>query len=159
MENNIDLYNAEPLLSCDWYLFRLIKERGGLTFAEVCRSLPQFFVWTDTIECHGNHCQALYESIKRINKSNEIDKLIYLDRNTKIISFATKEQCEHMAKHYHDLAMPYLELESKIKKKMVLDGQGKILSNQGKLIDEKSQAKKHIETYSKDLFGFLPIFK
>ena len=137
----------KPLKSSDWALFRLLNEYlQGLTIEQVCNALNQYFSYNDSVSAQKNHCPAFYESIENINLSVEVDKLII--RKGDIWKLADQKEYQDYQEDNYSRAMTYLKRYWSSIKKERQDGQGKIISNQGVVIDDKSKAKPFHEAFN-----------
>lgn len=83
-----------------------------------------------------------------INNSQEVDKLILVDNNC--FKIAKLDEAIEMRNDYYNQAMRLLGKMSIIANKIDRDGQGKLISNQNKPIDETSKAREFYETFIKE---------
>lgn len=149
MNETIDNVNfvQKPLKSSDWALFRLFNEYLlGLTIKSVCDAIPEYFTYNDSASAQKNHCSAFYEAVENINLSVEVDKIII--RKGELWKLANQEEYQVYQEDNYSRAMTYLKRYSASVKKARQDRQGKIISNQGVIIDEKSKAKPFHEAFN-----------
>ena len=93
----------------------------------------------------GDHCYALIDLVRAINESEEVEKIIVVKAYS--YKLGTIEECEE----YYNIAMKrayhFLKKASTISRKMKRDGQGKLISCQGKEITIDSKAREFVEAY------------
>ena len=134
-----------------WQLYRLIEtatnEGRTLTVKQICEAFPDRY-YLNAKECNYTNCNELYEDIFIINTvyTHEHDK--YIITNSNKIKLATEGEIQ---KEYRKVAQQFKRLNAKkraLKKVIQLNNQYKLLSNQNVPIDENSNAKPYIESYS-----------
>lgn len=135
------------LTPCEWALYRYLLRHSPATFKQVCDALPDYFTYLTGENCQKNHCPQLYKAIENLNNSTRVDKWIV--KNGEVLSFATPEELVDGLKKLKKRALTYLTRYSRAKRKMRLNGQGKLLSNAGEIITPQSKAKAFVETYQK----------
>jgi hypothetical protein len=134
-----------------WALYRLIEtatnEGRTLKVSEICSAFPDRY-HLNAKECNYSNCKELYEDIYIINTvfTHEHDK--YIITNANKIKLATKVEIQ---KEYRKILQAFKRLNAKrkaLKKVMETNNQYKLLSNQNVPIDENSNAKPYVESYS-----------
>ena len=95
-----------------------------------------------------DECSTMNGDRLAINNSQEVDKLILVDNNC--FKIANLDEAIEMRNDYYNQAMRLLGKMSIIANKIDRDGQGKLISNQNKPIDETSKAREFYETFIKE---------
>ena len=95
-----------------------------------------------------DECSTMNGDRLAINNSQEVDKLILVDNNC--FKVAKLDEAIEMRNDYYNQAMRLLGKMSIIANKIDRDGQGKLISNQNKPIDETSKAREFYETFIKE---------
>ena len=95
-----------------------------------------------------DECSTMNGDRLAINNSQEVDKLILVDNNC--FKIAKLDEAIEMRNDYYNQAMRLLGKMSIIANKIDRDGQGKLISNQNKPIDETSKAREFYETFIKE---------
>lgn len=95
-----------------------------------------------------DECSTMNGDRIAINNSQEVDKLILVDNNC--FKIAKLDEAIEMRNDYYNQAMRLLGKMSIIANKIDRDGQGKLISNQNKPIDETSKAREFYETFIKE---------
>lgn len=95
-----------------------------------------------------DECSTMNGDRIAINNSPEVDKLILVDNNC--FKIAKLDEAIEMRNDYYNQAMRLLGKMSIIANKIDRDGQGKLISNQNKPIDETSKAREFYETFIKE---------
>lgn len=95
-----------------------------------------------------DECSTMNGDRLAINNSQEVDKLILVDNNC--FKIAKLDEAIEMRNDYYNQAMRLLGKMSTIANKIDRDGQGKLISNQNKPIDETSKAREFYETFIKE---------
>jgi len=116
-----------------------------LSVEDICNYFPNEY-YLNKKESNFSNCPKLYKDIDTINQSTEVDK--WITKNNNKIKLATKEECERDIQRLKKRLSKAGKEIYRLEKKMKLDGQCKLLSNQNKPIDEKSKARNYVETYA-----------
>ena len=131
-----------------WALYRLIKSNSeaGLetTQEEIC-SVIDGFNYNDSEKVH-DHCPTIWTAIKDINLSNEVEKIIIYKDFKAHLAHSQEELDEYLDDKWNELA-PRLVRYWFLKKKASMDGQGKLLSDQLRPIDDDSRARAFVESF------------
>lgn len=95
----------------------------------------------------GSHdiCGNVWRDVVAINASAEVEKIIIIDNFT--YRLATEEEAEEYYADLRTKALRALQRASAIKHKIRKDGQGKLISCQGKAIDDDSTAREFVEAF------------
>lgn len=138
------------LTSRQWAIYRLIRENSLIngrktTQKEIVDTVGMGLVWNDDPKCH-DHCSALWNEIKDINLSCEIEKLI-ISKDFEYWLGNEEETMAYIDKLWKDLS-PRLSRYWKYLNKAKMNGYGKLLSNQLKPIDEDSKARAFVESFN-----------
>lgn len=135
-----------------WELYRLIEkttdEGKTLSVKDICLTFPDRY-HLNAKECNYSNCKDLYEDIFIINTVYTYEHDKYIITNANKIKLATEAEIQ---KEYRKVAKQFKRLNAKkraLKKVMQLNNQYKLLSNQNVPIDENSNAKPYVESYSK----------
>jgi hypothetical protein len=134
-----------------WQLYKLIEKNTNdgktLTVKEICEAFPSRYR-LNAKECNYSNCKDLYEDIFIINTVFTYEHDKYIITNANKIKLATEAEIQ---KEYRKVAQSFKRLNAKkraLKKVMSLNNQYKLLSNQNVPIDENSNAKPYVESYS-----------
>ncbi|MCK9576971.1 MAG: hypothetical protein M0R51_13800 [Clostridia bacterium] len=130
-----------------WKLYRLIRDNTlnnnpPLTQKEICDAFPYDFIYN---ERPNDKCPMIWQDVDFINSRYEVEKIIVVDRFT--YRLGTKTECEDYANKLLVGAVKKFRRYWAVNKKMEMDGQGKLVSAQDKIIDEKSQARAFTEAF------------
>lgn len=126
-----------------WQLYNLLLTEPNRWFTqkEICEKVQGY----NYVERNNDRCPMIRDDKLAINATNEVDKIIVMDRYCfKIATY--EEYLQERHKHIRRLKNQVKEIEN-IDYKYRLNGQGKLISNRGEPIDEKSKAKRFIETF------------
>lgn len=148
--------NSNKLTPRQWATYNLIKEassRGeSVPIEEIVANYPE--------SAHeggyslsrgaGSHdiCKGVWTDITALNASTEIEKIIIIDNFT--YRLATEAEAEAYYERLQNKAIRALVRAYAIKTKMRKDGQGKLVSCQGKAIDCESTARRFVEAFAKE---------
>lgn len=139
------------LTTRQWKTYNAIKEatkKGGtISRRELYLLQPKDYVWNDNSKSHDN-CVAIRTDVDAINESEEIEKIVVYDSkgNFKLAENA-EEAYDFLYRVYCKVAVEKFRKMRLIKQKMSANGQGKLISTKGDVIDEKSKAREYVETY------------
>lgn len=145
----------KKLNSKQWRLYNFIKfitEQGRWTDKkEICTELNDLYSLQTTKNetSEINNCPAIYQDIKAINNSNEIEKIVVVDKNK--IYLGSEEHCKDYAEKLKIKALKLLKRSWALTHKINSDGQGKIISCQGNVITEESKARDFVEAFVKEI--------
>ena len=139
----------KKLTPTHWDIYNAVKEGGKLTQRELC-SLVQGLTFVEKAtncknDAKGDHCKPLLRYIKEINESPEVEKIVVIENYT--YRLGNEEDC---IKYYQNLmlrAVTMLNKAQAVKRKMLANGYGKLISCQGKEITEGSGARPFVEAY------------
>ena len=126
----------------EWNLYQLLRRAyeedadKWISQKEICDAQIGY-VWN---EKRWDKCSAIQANMKEINYLEEVDKLIIMkNRCFKIAK--NEEEAKDAANYYIRKIKKNVVNANSIYHKLGLNGQFKLLSNQGQPIDEKSKAK------------------
>lgn len=140
------------LNSTNWALYNFLKTKTNdnpnhwVTHGEICSALPMDFSMNHQA-CKKICCSKIQRHIIEINESNEIEKIIlYKNQSYKLAT--SNEEAESFIKEKLlikgcRILKRYWQILDKINK----DGQGKILSSRGDIIDESSKTRRFVESF------------
>jgi len=136
-----------------WRLYEFIKFRtlsGSHTDKEdICNNIELY-----KLEVASNsikNCPAIYNDIKALNNSCEIEKIIVVDRNK--IYLGDEQDCLDYAEKLKNKALKLWLRASTLKTKAYSNGQGKLVSAHGDIITEESKARLFVEAFVKKDLG------
>lgn len=143
-------YAERQLTPREWEVYRLIYhnsmvENRRTTQKEICEKV-EGFKWNDDEKAH-DHCPAIWTAIKNNNESDEHEKII-ISFNFEYWIGNEAETKVYLDKLWSDLC-PRLQRYWKYLNKAKQDGQGKLISCQGKAITDESEARRFVESYGK----------
>lgn len=126
-----------------WELYKLLRAQPDKWFSqkEICEHVEGYTY----IERNNDCCPAIRNDKLAINASSEIDKIVVM-KNYQFKIATYEEYFEERRKHISRLKNQVKELQN-IDYKYHMNGQGKLLSNQGVEIDGKSKARRFFETF------------
>mgnify|MGYP003290075896 CR=1 FL=1 len=150
MKEQLDLFEtSSELTPRQWEVWRLIKhnslvEHRKTTQREIYEKVDGF-VWNDDEKTH-DHCTAIWNDIKANNESLEHDKII-ISKNFEYWIGSERETKEFIKGLWRALS-PRLKRYWAYLNKANLDGQGKLLPNQGNPLNCET-AKEFHEVFNK----------
>lgn len=151
MNEQLDLFQTSSTLTPrQWELWRLIYhnsivEHRKTSQREICDKIDGF-IWNNSESAH-DHCSAIWTDIKANNESEEHDKII-ISKNFEYWIGSERETKEFIAGLWKALS-PRLKRYWRYLGKLKVDGQGKLISNQGNPIEVGSTAKEFHEVFNK----------
>ena len=136
-----------------WATYRFIKD-----LSEMGKEATQFaiylnyqknlhddgYVWKDNPK-HGDHCRSIISDVNAINASPEVEKIIVVKDYT--YKLGNDEDCADYFKYLKGKAMRLFKRAYLILGKMSADGQGKLISDQDKMIGDNSAARPFVEAF------------
>lgn len=146
----------EKLNSRQWATYNLIKEnslKGQATAQkEVCDNYPaetrkDGYVWAKGANTH-DRCLKVWHDVHAINASSEVEKIIVMDNFT--YRLATEEEAGEYYAKLQERALKALVRAYNVKRKIKADGQGKLISCQGELIDDESKARRFVQAFMEE---------
>ena len=132
-----------------WQVWRLVEhnslvELRKTTQREIYEKVYGY-EWNDDEKCH-DHCPAIWKDVAENNLSLEHDKII-ISKNFEYWVGNDEETMEYLNDLWEQLE-PRLTRYWVYLKKVKRNGQGKLLSNELKPIDDKSKARMFIESFN-----------
>lgn len=126
-----------------WNLYNLLKSNPTKWFTqkEICDAIPEYRYFNRK----NDNCPTIREDKLIINASHEVDHLVVM-KNYCFKIANEQEYLEEYAMHVRRLKNQAKTLDD-MKYKYSRNGQMKIISNKGKVIDEKSKARNFFETF------------
>ena len=132
-------------LGYHWQLYKLIKDNPDITIAEIARSMPEYYYIKES-EHNFTNCPNIYKDIDYLMNSARIEKIIIKDNGH--CRLGTEDECIEYANKLYIEAKRLMAKYGAISRRISKDGQGKLLSNSGRVIDEHSLARPFVETYT-----------
>lgn len=139
----------EKLTPRQWELYKFIKfnslvNHQKTTQEQIYLNIEGYF-WNKNSKSH-DHCPAIWNDIRAINESTQVDKvIIYKDFKYWI---GSEKEVNEFTDGLWKMISKRLVRYWNIKNKSKLDGQGKLLSNSGRVIDEESLAHRFKEVFN-----------
>lgn len=135
--------NKNKMTSRQWSLYHLLKSNPYKWFTqkEICEAISDYRYKERNNDC----CPLIREDKLIINASLEVEKIIVM-KNYKFKIATEEEYKEERMKHISRLKKQKEEIEN-IDFKYKNSGQFKLLSVQGRVIDDKSKARQFFETF------------
>lgn len=137
---------SKRLTSRQWMLYSFIKEmteKGGCSVCDIALAIPTYKV--KVTESNFTNCPEIYKDIDEINASYEIEKIIVKDNNN--FRLGTEDDVVKYAARILSRALKQLDKYHTVSRKMSHEGQQKLISLHGDLIDDESKARKYVEAY------------
>ena len=134
------------MLGYHWELYNLIKARPNITVKEICEAMPKYYNYKQS-EHNFTNCPAIYDDIDYIMNSSRIEKIIIKNEGT--FRLGNEQECIDYANKIFVRAKKLMAKYGAISRKISADGQGKLLGNTNRVIDETSQARPFVETFVK----------
>ena len=134
-----------------WALWRLIEhnslvEHRKTTQKEICQQLSEYgYVYNDEESVH-DHCVAIWKDVKDNNESLEHNKII-ISKNFEYW-IGSQEESDQFVQDLWKALVPRLTRYWNYYKKLKRNGQGKLLSNQLKPIDEDNKAERFFNCFN-----------
>lgn len=141
------------LTTRQWKTYNAIKEatEKGKTISrrELYLLQPDQYEWHDNPRTH-DQCVAIRYDVNAINDSEEIEKIVVYDEkgNFKLAENA-EEAYDFLYRVYCKVAVEKFRKMRRIRQKIRANGQGKLISTKGNVIDENSKARSYVEAYCK----------
>lgn len=138
--------------STNWKLYNFLKDKAiedpthWVTHEEICAALPDEFTMNHQA-CKKKCCSSIQQHIIEINECDEIEKIILYKNQTYKLASNKKEAEKFIKKKLLLKACRIFKRYWQQLDKINKDGQGKLLSNKGNPIDEKSKARKYVEAF------------
>lgn len=139
------------LTTRQWKTYNAIKEatENGKTISrrELYLLQPNEYEWNDNARTH-DQCLSIRNDVNAINDSEEIEKIVIYDAkgNFKLAETA-EEVYDFLYRVYCRVAVEKFRKMRRIKQKMSANGQGKLISTKGDVIDDNSKARDYVEAY------------
>ena len=140
------------LSTYQWELYNFIKEKSiedsehWVTHEEICERFPRKFQLNHQA-CLKKCSSRIQKEIIVINSSPEIEKIIIYKNQTYRVASSKEELDQFLETKFLNRAFRILKRYWQLKDKGEKDGQVKLLSARGDVIDDKSQVRKFIEAF------------
>ena len=144
----------EKLNTRQWRTYNLIKkntlEGKVKTQKEIIDNYP-ISIYSDGYELKESNntsdlCSTIWRDVETLNFSPEIEKIVIVKKFTYKLA-ENEQEAEEFAQKFLNDGLKKLKRHWNIIKKIKSDGQGKIISTKGDVIDEDSKARWYCETY------------
>lgn len=143
-----------------WWLYRYLLERAGedpaawVSQREVCEALaadPSYkgegYAWAADPHTH-DRCVGIWRDVTAINASPEVDKPILVKSHSYKLPTSLEEAEDGYLEAARMRAVRAFKRYLAAYRKCAADGQGKLISNQGKEIAADSAAKRFVEAFA-----------
>lgn len=139
----------EEMTTRRWTLYNYIKANKKVNTRDICRDLPEHYTLATSDRIH-NPCVLVNTDVDAINASPEIEKIIVHDREYNFWLATNKEETVAFAEQlYKKRALRALKKYWNMLAKADADGQGKLISCKGDIIDGNSKAREFVEAFVK----------
>ena len=136
-----------PLVGYHYELYNMIKEATlegrKITVKEICERMPEYYYLNEK-ECNYSNCPNLYKDVDYLNHA-KFSKIICKDNGGFFL--ANKEEALVYEEKLHNEALKAFAEYWTIHRKIEADGQGTFIDANGNVIEEKSKAKRFIESF------------
>lgn len=138
------------LTPLEWKVYRAIEaSEEPIAQKDLCEAVGLAYRPLESHEGgikHRDGCRKLWNIVQHLNDTTEVEKMVVVTPDYRY-SLATEEEARKKADRYHRQALTLMRREYALRRKMRLNGQGKLLSAQGNPIDSKSKANPFFEAY------------
>lgn len=145
----MNLTQQSKLTPRQWALYNLVKDRtiAGLktTCKDICEALPEHYTLNEK-QSHHSNCPHIYQDCDALLLSSEVEKPIIVDNNDFHIARNEEEAMAYakkLAKRGAHRFKRYWAIVDKCKS----DGQGKLISCHGDVIEDDSKARRFVEAF------------
>lgn len=136
-----------PLVGYHYELYNMIREATEegrkISVKEICQRMPDYYYLNEK-ECNYSNCPNLYKDIDYLNHA-KFRKIICKDNGGFFL--ATREEALIYEDKLLKEALKSFAEYWTVHKKIEADGQGVFIDADGKAIDEKSRAKRFVESF------------
>lgn len=137
-----------------WKLYNFLKITAQkypdkwVTHEEICEALPNDFKMNHV--AIKKKCSSMIQrQIIEINSSREIEKIIMYRNQSYKLATSQEEALEFVNNKLLYKGCRILKRYWQLRDKIMKDGQGKLLSTRGDVIDEESKARPYVEAFIK----------
>ena len=143
------------LTTRQWATYNLIKQNSlngkKTTQREIYENYPDKlfkdgYIWANKDGVNHDNCVTIWSDIEKINFSEEIEKIV-ISKNYIYWLCENDEEAEKYAQKYFSDGIKKLKRYYRIVGKVKKNGQYKLLSTRGDIIDDESKARDFVETY------------
>lgn len=143
------------LNSQQWYVYNYLKENGKVMARELVEKCGYYYD-EDALNRNLSRISILlYKDVEFINNSPEIEKMIIWEVENNVLYYWLATNFEEVKafvdRLYFKPALTKLKKGWNLLKKAEKDGQGKLLSAKGDIIDENSKAREYVEAFKKQI--------
>ena len=144
--------------SKQWRLYNFLKFTAQVhpdkwvSHEEICEALPNDFKMNH-IAVKKKCCSTIQKQVIDINSSDEIEKIIMHKNQTYKLAASQEEAFDFIKNKLLYKGCRILERYWQLHDKIFKDGQGKLLSVRGDVIDEESRARPYVEAFVKKTFS------
>lgn len=136
----------------EWALYKYLRQVAiedptrWVSHKEICTALPELFT-LNHLACKKLCSSSIQKVVIAINDSPYIEKIILYDKQMYKLASCSEEAQKFLNDKLLDKGARIISRYWKLSNKVAKDGQGKLLSTRGDLIDERSKARRFVETY------------
>lgn len=137
-----------------WKLYNFLKISAQknpdkwVTHEEICAALPDDFKMNH-VAVKKKCCSMIQQQVIEINSSSEIEKIIMYKNQSYKLAASSEEAIDFIKKKLLYKGCRILKRYWQLYDKIINDGQGKLLSTRGDVIDEESKARPYVEAFIK----------
>lgn len=141
-----------------WKLYNFLKKSAmkdpnhWVTHEEICDALPEEF-FLNHRACRKKCCSSIQMNIIKINNSKEIEKIIMYKNQSYKLAINREEAIEFVKTKLLNKGCRILKRYWQLFDKISKDGQGKLLSTRGDVIDEESKARPYVEAFVQEVIS------
>lgn len=140
--------------STRWKLYNFLKQQAienpnhWVTHEEICRAMPDEFTMNH-LACQKKCCSSIQLNVIEINNSDEIEKIIMYRNQSYKLATSEEEAINFVKTKLLYKGCRILSRYWQLLDKIMSNGQGKLLSTRGNVIDEESRARPYVEAFVK----------
>lgn len=141
-----------------WWLYKQLKNYGGIpaSFRRICEDCDCDLLYSgaryhyNTNPKYHDPCLSIRADVEKINASERVDKIIIIKDNQAWIANGYDDAVKNYLDIQYKKAMRALRRFATVRKKARADGQGKIISCAGAMIEDDSDAKRFISSFNEE---------
>lgn len=135
-----------------WRLYNFLKHKAELnpdhwvSQQEICDALPELFSMNH-LAIKKKCSSMIQQQVIKINEDNTIEKIIMFKNQTYKLATTPEEALNFINQKLFQRGCNALRRYGQLRDKIFKNGQGKLLSNKGRAIDETSKARPYVEAF------------
>lgn len=138
--------------SLQWKIYNIIKQKGVVSSEEICQELDIQIDDDSNKRNLSRKSLSLYKEIEKINDDPQIEKAILWNEQNQYWLSRSQEDTENFVNRiYRKPALKKLSKMYLLLNKGKRNGTGKLFTSDLQPIDEKSRARKFVESFATDL--------